>query len=251
MAVGYGIKPIITDGLVLHLDAGNPKSYSGSGTTWFDLSKNNNNATLTGNASNLTWDSAGHFYHNPGDGYYGAPAYDVASTTDNAAYWEISSHTSLDPSNGWTVMGVMNILGGQSHNGCGWFVQGAGELRIHLEPQNNNFRANASNGWGQINAGITSYHNVFVHYAFTFTQDSGTYGTDNGTIIMYINGSQVAQDTSFIPTSDVDYSIDLGRRNGHFRHYMYANVINYQFYNRPLTVDEINVNYDSIKGRWS
>jgi hypothetical protein len=36
----------VTDGLVLHLDAGNPASYPGSGTTWTDLSGNNNNGTL-------------------------------------------------------------------------------------------------------------------------------------------------------------------------------------------------------------
>jgi hypothetical protein len=38
---------IITDGLVLCLDAGNPKSYPGSGTAWTDLSRNDRNGTLT------------------------------------------------------------------------------------------------------------------------------------------------------------------------------------------------------------
>jgi len=37
---------IVTDGLVLCLDAGNAKSYPGSGTTWTDLSGNGNNGTL-------------------------------------------------------------------------------------------------------------------------------------------------------------------------------------------------------------
>jgi hypothetical protein len=48
---------IVTDGLVLNLDAGNPASYPGSGTTWFDLSGNGNNGTLINgvgyNSSNL------------------------------------------------------------------------------------------------------------------------------------------------------------------------------------------------------
>ena len=39
---------IVTSGLLLNLDAGNPSSYSGSGTTWFDLSGNGNNFTLNG-----------------------------------------------------------------------------------------------------------------------------------------------------------------------------------------------------------
>ena len=45
MAVGYNPRAI-TDGLVLALDAGNTKSYSGSGTTWTD-NVGGNNGTLT------------------------------------------------------------------------------------------------------------------------------------------------------------------------------------------------------------
>ena len=37
---------IVTDGLVVYLDAGNTKSYPGSGTLWNDISGNGNNATL-------------------------------------------------------------------------------------------------------------------------------------------------------------------------------------------------------------
>jgi hypothetical protein len=49
MAVKYGPSPTIpTSNLVLYLDAANPSSYSGTGTTWFDLSGSGNNATITG-----------------------------------------------------------------------------------------------------------------------------------------------------------------------------------------------------------
>ena len=39
---------ISTDGLILHLDAANVNSYDGTGNTWYDLSGNGNDATLTG-----------------------------------------------------------------------------------------------------------------------------------------------------------------------------------------------------------
>jgi len=39
---------IVTDGLILCLDAADKKSYSGSGTTWYDRSGDNDNATLAG-----------------------------------------------------------------------------------------------------------------------------------------------------------------------------------------------------------
>ena len=48
MAVEYGAN-IVTDGLVLCLDAGNKKSYPGSGSTWYDISGNGNHHTLVGN----------------------------------------------------------------------------------------------------------------------------------------------------------------------------------------------------------
>lgn len=38
MSSKVGNKGIVTDGLILHLDAGNPRSYPGFGTTWYDLS---------------------------------------------------------------------------------------------------------------------------------------------------------------------------------------------------------------------
>jgi len=38
---------VVTDGLVLALDAANSKSYPGSGTTWRDISGNNSTGTLT------------------------------------------------------------------------------------------------------------------------------------------------------------------------------------------------------------
>jgi hypothetical protein len=62
MAYQNGPK-IITDGLVLCLDTGNPKSYPGSGTIWTDLSRNNRDGTLTNgptynssNGGNITFD---------------------------------------------------------------------------------------------------------------------------------------------------------------------------------------------------
>jgi hypothetical protein len=48
MATQYAFGQIVTNGLVLALDASDKNSYPGSGTTWFDLSGNNNTATMFG-----------------------------------------------------------------------------------------------------------------------------------------------------------------------------------------------------------
>ena len=39
---------VTTNGIVLHLDANNSSSYSGSGNTWIDLSGNNYHVSLNG-----------------------------------------------------------------------------------------------------------------------------------------------------------------------------------------------------------
>lgn len=54
MTISYSPR-IVTDGLVLCLDAANPKSYPGSGAVWSDLSGNNNDGTLV---NGVGYDSA-------------------------------------------------------------------------------------------------------------------------------------------------------------------------------------------------
>jgi hypothetical protein len=48
MAVFKNSSPIVTDGLVLYLDAGNVKSYPTTGTTWTDLVGVNNGVLTNG-----------------------------------------------------------------------------------------------------------------------------------------------------------------------------------------------------------
>ncbi len=66
----YAGPNIPTSGLVLYLDAGNTKSYPGSGTTWYDLSGNSYNFTVSAGAFNAASGStAAHFNF---EGTYGA-----------------------------------------------------------------------------------------------------------------------------------------------------------------------------------
>ena len=43
----YRAPQIVTNGLVMYLDAANPKSYPTTGTAWYDRSGNGNTGTLT------------------------------------------------------------------------------------------------------------------------------------------------------------------------------------------------------------
>lgn len=59
MAIKYNTS-IVRNGLVLHLDAANPKSYPGSGTAWNDVSGMGNHFTIA-NTAGFTYNTAGYF----------------------------------------------------------------------------------------------------------------------------------------------------------------------------------------------
>ena len=56
---------IVTDGLVLHLDAGNYQSYPIAGTTWYDLSGRGNNGTLTNGPTYIRDGGGSIFFNDP------------------------------------------------------------------------------------------------------------------------------------------------------------------------------------------
>lgn len=66
MGVRYN-SSVVTDGLVGYWDAGNSRSYPGSGTTWFDLSGIGNHATLV---NSPTYSSNGNFVLNGTSQYF-------------------------------------------------------------------------------------------------------------------------------------------------------------------------------------
>jgi hypothetical protein len=83
MAV-YAGPDIVENGLVLHLDAANPRSYPGTGTGWFDLSGLGNNGTLINGVSYNTSNN-GIFTFDNTDDYVSLPN-DLGYTTSFSAF---------------------------------------------------------------------------------------------------------------------------------------------------------------------
>jgi hypothetical protein len=58
----------------LYLDASNPSSYSGAGTTWYDLSGNGNDVEMV-NSGSITWNNSGPTYFSTGsNGWFSNPS---------------------------------------------------------------------------------------------------------------------------------------------------------------------------------
>ena len=93
---------IVTDGLVLALDAANVKSYSGSGTSWSDLTNNGYNALLYngptfdgGNGGSIVFDGTNDMAQiSDVSALYWAPGGGIGYSTITIDMWVKSSDTS-------------------------------------------------------------------------------------------------------------------------------------------------------------
>jgi hypothetical protein len=65
MAVQYAFAKIVTDGLALAVDAADPNSYPGTGTTWRDITPSSNNGTITGSVTYTTAYKGGFVFSGP------------------------------------------------------------------------------------------------------------------------------------------------------------------------------------------
>ena len=86
---------IVTDNLLLCLDAGNTKSYPGTGTAWNDLSGNGHNATLSG--VSFSSDNGGCITFDGSNDYGYISSLDLPSRPFTLSVW-IKHETNLD---GW------------------------------------------------------------------------------------------------------------------------------------------------------
>lgn len=91
MATQRGPK-IITDGLVLCLDAADRKSYSGSGTIWYDRSGNKKNATIV-NSPSFTTQNLGYFTCDSTQNFTISNPLNQTATTQ---LWTVSSWVNID-----------------------------------------------------------------------------------------------------------------------------------------------------------
>lgn len=74
-------KSYVTEGLLLHLDAGDISSYPGIGSTWFDISGNGNNGTIQSGVSHTDAGSSSYFtFDGTSNGYVSMPLLTTAIT---------------------------------------------------------------------------------------------------------------------------------------------------------------------------
>ena len=212
---------IVESGLILALDAGNTKSYPGSGTTWTDLSGRrqvtiNNSPVFNGN-------------------YF---SFDGINQN-------LSFSSSVQVQTAGFTMGFLMRVPSTQVNGVNWCYMlsdrdfGAGDYEIGIYSTNStvfNFKENASTP-SSITTSLGTGWNYLV------------FGMDANLIpFIYLNGVFKIQSSSTFVSSTLDFNrlFSTTSNTNYFKgDFSYINL-----YNRELTPAEIQQNFNALRGRY-
>jgi hypothetical protein len=228
--VGLGHSPsIVLNGLVLALDAGNTKSYPGSGTTWTDLSGNGNTGTLTNgptyssaNGGSIVFDGVDDFVINSS-----TTNIPVGSSSRTIQCW-------IYPKTDTTFFCQLGTGGGGNQVYIVEFYNFSGTRYLFTDGINVSNNVSISgpqlptlNAWNHITFGNSGQN--WFYYLNGVLQTSGTFNVTLNTIGQkYIIGKR---DDVVVNTTD-------------------GNIAQVSVYNRALSATEIQQNFNALRGRF-
>jgi hypothetical protein len=225
----YGPR-IVSNGLVLCLDAANKRSYPGTGTTWTDLSSNNNNFTLvngpTFSASNM-----------------GSIVFD--GTNDylliNSLVWNYNADFTIQ------FWFNTNSLGGV--NGYGLFFNGNTGLNTNRVQISGNSDGSiglntVGSSVGDAFVGAAGLVTVGKWYNFAAVRNSGV-------ITVYLNGTSVASgNVNYSVSQQSNLYVGFIRSSGALW-YLNGRMSSILINNRALSATEVLQNYNATKSRFN
>lgn len=277
MATFYSNRPIVTDGLVLYHDFGNPKCYSGTGTTCYDLSGNNHNGAISGSYTGSGGPEGGFVTESLGGLYTPntRPGGVGVLTTNPYISFDLPASLDFQPSTDdvtlivWCKPNDFAPHSSAGYNQASWMVFGRGNfsdgtIGIQFKSYNTG-SAQVQGGvrfaFGEFASGTaTNYITTGSLYqlAYTYTRINGVTGS------AYINGElygtrtdaalQQATGSSWVGTPESPstgrwmlagpYAMGGNQASGSIT------VYNCSLYNKALSADEIKQNYNALRGRY-
>ena len=215
---------IITQNLVLCLDAANPKSYPGSGTTWTDLSGRGNNGTLV-NGVEYSGDNLGSF------------------SFDGTNNYGVTGNSGIIGNNPWTISIWVSVNVSENGGGRrGWIIwEGA-----NIQSTNQ-----------LISIGVNSGKIEIAHWGNDMTfSNSPIYFDTYQNITVIFNGSQELIYNNSVNTDSKSTSLNITDGAWYFAsragigEFLNCNIAQVSIYNRALTASEVQQNYNALKGRY-
>jgi hypothetical protein len=223
---------IVTQGLVLDLDAAIKGSYPGTGTTWTDVSNNGNNGTLI---NGPTFSSAD----------YGSIVFDgtndVVNCGNSTNITSITNQVTFGGFVRFTAFGTYRRFIFKDNG-----IQGVIELFYNVA--SNRFSIEIVTSGGRTTCSSTTIPVLNQIYNLI-----GTY--DGSNIKIYVNS---VLETTVSKTGNIDQgspsgALFLGNTSGFSNpsdFYLAGNIYNVQIYNRALSQAEITQNFNALRGRY-
>lgn len=216
---------IVTDSLALALDAGNIKSYPGTGTTWYDISGRNNNGTL---ANGPTFNSANG----------GSILFDGVND-----YILLPANSGFQPSTGLTMEVWFKSLGSNGKTqGLLYLNYGTG---IRLDTAGTiHTRVNSSGSLQQFSTTAAYFNGLWNHAIVTVTSP---------TVKVYVN-SNLTDQFSVLYDGSSPFNTSIGgvgtdiNDSANRGFYGYLSVA--RAYTKVLSAAEVQQNYNATKGRF-
>jgi hypothetical protein len=258
MSTLQGIGKIVTNGLVMYLDAANSISYVSGSTTWNDLSGNKNSGSLTTSGSgavSASFNSAnqGSIQFN-GNGLSGSyTLLKSGSGIDVGNFFTVQSWVKIDRFGG-LISGVFNRAAIISNSypyvlnqgflfmctsqAAGTLLPTAGQETFFLSLGADNNLAIAQTG------SLTSYVGAWVNLAATVSGST--------LIKLYVNGIEPTYSAQTTGSTSLLYTggpCCIGSRNSNTE-FLSGSIGIFSMYNRALTVAEILQNYNTHKARF-
>ena len=233
---------IVTDGLVLLLDAGNPKSYSGSGSDWLDQSGNKFHMSLK-NSPTFTNDAGLKYFSLDGSNDFGKCDGTISGSVEASV-----TNLGIGGAVPRSIVCVAKLKNGVGANAGGLFDVGdTGVTGRHMcLRRNGDTTANPSsfrnNFWGPPD-------HDFSYSAFDWTMYTSSYGSDKKTKTFGNSGVLLGQEnTAYDLVTAGSRSFEMGRYGG--GNYIGADIAYYMIYTKQLSDSEMKQNFDAIRGRF-
>lgn len=218
----------VENGLVLSLDAGNTRSYPGSGTTWTDLSGNALNGTMT----NVTY--------NAGDGGY-------MSFDGTTSIVDCGASSLLNLTNFTLEVMIYAINGGE--NNLARIIDRNALSTVGYQLWLNDTAV--ADGIKAINvSSFTPETKIYVNNSLSYSTWQHYVATLSGTTgNLYLNASSIGTNASMtVPTSGTA-NFYIGNRAAADRTFN-GRIAVVKVYNRALSADEIRQNFNALRGRY-
>ena len=235
-------KLVVQSGLVLNLDAGVSSSYPGSGTTWTDLSGNNVIGDLTNGPTYSS--SNGGFLSFDGTNDFVSVSSGIPERTNQFTNEIWVYPTSISGGqNGWSTL--IRMYGSRVGGGSGdfYFLLNSNGGVTHSEI---NQAGTGYNQWSTSNGIISTNNWYHIVQVIDRTLPNVKFYVNNVLRLnLTVNNYGVTTNSSIqIAQQGTDPSNTFARR-------LKGRVSNVKLYNRVLTADEIQQNFNATRSRFS